>query len=211
MAGMELSIMDYFTEEHLEAFLEAFRALGPLPGILLTFLKSFIPPLPTLVIVGANAAIYGMWAGFLYSWIGLVSGCLLTFSFFRWAAGTSLMRRWSDKLKVQKLMGWAQKNGFSFVFLLSILPVGPFVLVNMAAGLTRMQVSSYAAAVALGKAVMVFCVSYIGTNLADFMEQPLKLVGVALFIAVSLWLNRRLQAYFASSVPVTPDAEAKIS
>ncbi|MBU5671670.1 TVP38/TMEM64 family protein [Paenibacillus brevis] len=208
MLGTELSLMDYFTEQQLEAFLEAFRSLGPLPGILLTFMKSFIPPLPTLVIVGANAAIYGMWAGFLYSWIGLVSGCLITFLFFRWAAGTPYMQRWATKPKVRKLMNWAQKNGFNFVFLLSMLPVGPFVLVNMAAGLTRMQITSFAVAVALGKAVMVFCVSYIGTNLTDFMEQPLKLAGVALFIGASIWMNRRLQAYFtASSVPLAPDTE----
>lgn len=210
MLGAELSLMDYFTEQQLEAFLESFRSLGPLPGILLTFMKSFIPPLPTLVIVGANAAIYGMWAGFLYSWIGLVSGCLITFLFFRWAAGTPYMQRWANKPKVRKLMNWAQKNGFNFVFLLSILPVGPFVLVNMAAGLTRMQITSFAVAVALGKAVMVFCVSYIGTNMTDFMEQPLKLAGVVLFIGASIWMNRRLQAYFAASAPLAPDTEIEI-
>lgn len=81
-------MMDYFTEQNIELFLERFRSLGPLPGILLTFLKSFVPPLPTIVIVGANAAIYGMWLGFLYSWIGLVSGSLLTFLLIRKAAET---------------------------------------------------------------------------------------------------------------------------
>lgn len=164
MSGAELSMMDYFTEQNIELFLERFRSLGPLPGILLTFLKSFVPPLPTIVIVGANAAIYGMWLGFLYSWIGLVSGSLLTFLLIRKAAETPFMRRWAAKPKVRKAMIWARRNGFSFVFLLSMLPVGPFVVINMAAGLTRMSAVSFGTAVALGKAVMVFCVSYIGTQ-----------------------------------------------
>ncbi|RCX16478.1 putative membrane protein YdjX (TVP38/TMEM64 family) [Fontibacillus phaseoli] len=208
MLDAELSIMDYFTEQHFQLFLDRFRSLGPLPGILLTFMKSFVPPLPTIVIVGANAAIYGMWQGFLYSWIGLVAGSLLTFMLIRKAAGTSLIRRWAEKPKVQKAMVWARKNGFSFVFLLSMLPVGPFVVINMAAGLTRMQVSTFATAVALGKAVMVFCVSYIGTHLSDFLDQPAKFLGVALFIAVSLWLNRKLQAYFtAVAAPAAGPAE----
>lgn len=205
MFGAELSIMDYFTEQNIELFLDRFRSLGPLPGILLTFMKSFVPPLPTIVIVGANAAIYGMWLGFLYSWIGLVSGCLLTFFIVRKATDAPFVRRWAAKPKVQKAMVWARRNGFSFVFLLSMLPVGPFVVVNMAAGLTRMPAASFTAAVALGKAVMVFCVSYIGTHLSDFAEQPLKLVGVAMFIAASLWLNRKLQAYFTAAAPTAAE------
>ncbi|MEF2967478.1 TVP38/TMEM64 family protein [Paenibacillus sp. M1] len=203
----ELGIMDYFAEQNIELFLERFRSLGPLPGILLTFLKSFIPPLPTIVIVGANAAIYGMWPGFIYSWLGLVSGSLLTFLIIRKVAGAPFMQRWALKPKVQKAMVWARKNGFSFVFLLSMLPVGPFVVINMAAGLTRMPIASFAAAVTLGKAVMVFCVSYIGTHLSDFVEQPLKLLGVALFISASLWLNRKLQSYFTSAGTVAEPAE----
>lgn len=208
MLDAELSIMDYFTEQNIQLFLDRFRSLGPLPGILLTFMKSFVPPLPTIIIVGANAAIYGMWQGFLYSWIGLVAGSLLTFLLIRKAAGSSLIRRWAKKPKVQKAMVWARKNGFSFVFLLSMLPVGPFVVINMAAGLTRMPVRTFAAAVALGKAVMVFCVSYIGTHLSDFVNQPAKFLGVALFIAASLWLNRKLQAYFtAAAVAAAEPAE----
>lgn len=109
------------------------------------------------------------------------------------------MRRWAAKPKVRKAMIWARRNGFSFVFLLSMLPVGPFVVINMAAGLTRMSAVSFGTAVALGKAVMVFCVSYIGTHLSDFAAQPAKLLGVAAFIAASLWLNRKLQSYFTAA------------
>ncbi|MGN7356736.1 TVP38/TMEM64 family protein [Paenibacillus sp. SAF-054] len=205
MFGTEISIMDSLTEQNIELFLERFRSLGPLPGVLLTFMKSFVPPLPTLVIVGANAAIYGLWLGFLYSWIGLVTGSLLTFWLIRKASDTPFIQRWAVKPKVRKAMVWAQRNGFSFVFLLSMLPIGPFVVINMAAGLTRMRAGSFAAAVALGKGVMVFCVSYIGTHLSDFIEQPAKFIGVALFIAASLWLNQRLQAYFTSAAAVAPE------
>lgn len=199
MSGTELGMMDYFTEQNIELFLERFRSMGPLPGILLTFLKSFVPPLPTIVLVGANAAIYGMWLGFLYSWIGLVTGSLVTFLLIRKAAETPVMLRWAAKPKVRKAMIWARRNGFSFVFLLSMLPIGPFVVINMAAGLTRMSAVSFGAAVALGKAVMVFCVSYIGTHLSDFAAQPFKLLGIAAFIAASLWLNRKMQSYFTAA------------
>ncbi|MEF7437680.1 TVP38/TMEM64 family protein [Paenibacillus lautus] len=191
-----LDIMSYFTQSNLEWFLDQFRALGPLPGILLTFLKSFIPPMPTIVIVGVNAAVYGLWAGFLYSWIGMVAGCLTTFLLVRKISGTPLIERWAKKPKVQRGMRWIQRNGFSYVFLLGILPIGPFVAVNVAAGLARMNVMSYLMAVTLGKGIMVFCVSYIGANLSDFMAEPFKLLGVLAFILLSLWGSRKLDSYF---------------
>ncbi|PCL93825.1 TVP38/TMEM64 family protein [Paenibacillus lautus] len=191
-----LDIMSYFTQSNLEWFLDQFRALGPLPGILLTFLKSFIPPMPTIVIVGVNAAVYGLWAGFLYSWIGMVAGCMTTFLLVRKISGTPLIERWAKKPKVQRGMRWIQRNGFSYVFLLGILPVGPFVAVNVAAGLARMNVMSYLMAVTLGKGIMVFCVSYIGANLSDFMAEPFKLLGVLAFILLSLWGSRKLDSYF---------------
>jgi len=191
-----LDIMSYFTQSNLEWFLDQFRALGPLPGILLTFLKSFIPPMPTIVIVGVNAAVYGLWAGFLFSWIGMVAGCLTTFLLVRKISGTPLIERWAKKPKVLRGMRWIQRNGFSYVFLLGILPVGPFVAVNVAAGLARMNVMSYLMAVTLGKGIMVFCVSYIGANLSDFMAEPFKLLGVLAFILLSLWGSRKLDSYF---------------
>ncbi|MCM3258697.1 TVP38/TMEM64 family protein [Paenibacillus lautus] len=202
--------MSYFTQSNLEWFLDQFRALGPLPGILLTFLKSFIPPMPTIVIVGVNAAVYGLWAGFLYSWIGMVAGCLTTFLLVRKISGTPLIERWAKKPKVQRGMRWIQRNGFSYVFLLGILPVGPFVAVNVAAGLARMNVMSYLMAVTLGKGIMVFCVSYIGANLSDFMAEPFKLLGVLAFILLSLWGSRKLDSYFVRKQSFH-DQEAKLN
>jgi len=52
---MDLShIESYFTEDNLKHLLEQYRSYGPFPGILLTFMKSFIPPLPTILIIGVN-------------------------------------------------------------------------------------------------------------------------------------------------------------
>lgn len=152
--------------------------------------------MPTIVIVGVNAAVYGLWAGFLYSWIGMVAGCFTTFLLVRKISGTPLIERWAKKPKVQRGMRWIQRNGFSYVFLLGILPVGPFVAVNVAAGLARMNLMSYLMAVTLGKGIMVFCVSYIGANLSDLMAEPFKLLGVLAFILLSLWSSRKLDSYF---------------
>ena len=199
MTPAALDIMSYITEENIRFWLEKFRSFGPLPGILLTFMKSFVPPLPTLLIVGVNGAVYGLWAGFLYSWIGMILGCTVTFLIVREIGKSAFVERWARKPRVQRSMVWIRRNAFGYVFLLSIFPVGPFVIINVAAGIARMRLLSFLLAVGCGKAIMIFSVTYIGSNVEQFLEHPARWVGVLLFIAVSLWASRKLERHFTRS------------
>ncbi|THF82648.1 TVP38/TMEM64 family protein [Cohnella fermenti] len=184
------------TEEDIRRWLREYRALGPLPGIALTFLKSFVPPLPTLVIVGVNAAVYGLWPGFLYSWLGMVLGCLTTFLIFRKLGNHRYARKWASKPSVGKAMIWIRRNSFSYVFLLSLFPVGPFVIINIAAALAGMPLRSFLIAILFGKAVMVLSVSYIGYDLQRFAEEPLRLGYVVLFVLASYIVSKKLESRF---------------
>lgn len=193
---LNLDLLSYMTEENLREWMERFRELGPLPGIFLTFLKSFVPPLPTVVIVGVNAAAYGLWLGFLYSWIGLIAGSMTTFLIVRAVASRPYFQRWAERPKVQKNLLWARRNAFSFVFILSMMPVGPFAIINTAAAVVRMPKLAFLLAIALGKAIMVLAVSYVGHDLGRFAERPYELLYVVGFLALSFWGSRRAEAYF---------------
>ncbi|AIQ14955.1 TVP38/TMEM64 family protein [Paenibacillus durus] len=192
-----LDVISWLTEENLRSMLERYRSLGPFPGIVLTFMKSFVPPLPTLLIVGLNAAVYGLWLGFLYSWVGLVAGCLATFLMIRKIGSQRFLRKWAQRPKVARAMEWVRRRGFSYVFLLSLFPVGPFVIINVAAGLAGMRLRSYLLALAAGKAVMVFAVSYIGNDAGRFIRNPVEMIYVALFVLLSLWGVKSIEAYFS--------------
>ncbi|MFD0673302.1 TVP38/TMEM64 family protein [Cohnella sp. GCM10027633] len=190
-------LLDGLTEENLQRLLEQYRALGPLPGIALTFMKSFVPPLPTIVIIGVNATVYGLWLGFLYSWIGIVCGCLATFWIVRRIAGHPYLDRWARKPRVQTSLQWVRRNAFGYVFLLSLFPVGPFVVINMAAAIARMRPRSFFIAIVFGKAIMVMAVSIVGHDLMRFVRHPAELLYVVAFVGVSLWISKRIEARFA--------------
>ncbi|AJY77686.1 TVP38/TMEM64 family protein [Paenibacillus beijingensis] len=195
---MELTdLSSYFTEQNIRELLERYRSFGPLPGIALTFLKSFVPPLPTLLIVGINAAVYGLWPGFLYSWLGIVGGSMTTFLIVRAMAAHPFLERWARRPKVAKRLKWMRRNAFGYVFLLSLFPVGPFVVVNMAAAIARMRIRSFLIAAGAGKGVMVFSVSYLGHDVGRLLKDPLQIVYVVLFVAASLLVSKRIEAYFA--------------
>lgn len=197
------------TEEHLLELLERYRELGPLPGIFVAFLKSFVPPLPTFAIIGLNAAVYGFWLGSLYSWFGLVLGCVTTFLIVRRLSGHPYWRRWAEKPKVTKSMRWIRRNAFSYVFVLSMFPIGPFVVINIAAGLARMRLLSFLIAVSLGKIVMVTAVSYVGDDWRRFVRHPEQLVVVALFIALSVFVSRRIEARYTREDDGTHKRDAR--
>lgn len=182
-------------EQTLLDWLARYRSYGPLPGILLTFLKSFVPPLPTILIVGVNAAVYGLWLGFLYSWIGIVLGCLTTFVIVRKIADRPYWVRWAERPSVSRGMKWVQRGAFSYVFLLSLFPLGPFVVINIAAAVARMRFRSFALAIMLGKAIMVLLVSYIGHDPARFLAHPEEAAYALLFIIITWWIGRRVEAY----------------
>lgn len=201
MTTAALDIMSYITEENIRFWLEKFRSLGPLPGILLTFMKSFVPPLPTLLIVGVNGAVYGLWAGFLYSWIGMVLGCTVTFLIVREIGKSAFVEKMGPQTARTAQYGMDSQKRIQLCFLLSIFPVGPFVIINIAAGIARMRLLSFLLAVGLGKAIMIFSVTYIGSNVEQFLEHPVRWIGVILFIAVSLWASRKLERHFTRFNP----------
>lgn len=68
--------------EFVQELLADYEKLGPLPGILLPFIEAFLPFLPLFVFVLANGAAYGLFEGFLYSWIGASFGSLGVFLLF---------------------------------------------------------------------------------------------------------------------------------
>ena len=45
-------------------------------GLISAFVESFLPILPLVAIVTANAALFGMIPGFVISWLGSVSGTI---------------------------------------------------------------------------------------------------------------------------------------
>ena len=65
----------------------AVLAAGSHPGILLPFIEAFLPFLPLIVLVMGNSATYGLWWGFLLSWIGVCLGSVTVFWIVRKLGG----------------------------------------------------------------------------------------------------------------------------
>jgi uncharacterized membrane protein YdjX (TVP38/TMEM64 family) len=176
-----------FSLDDIQTLLDQYSALGPLPGILLPLLEAFLPFLPLIVFVVANSNAYGIGFGFLYSWIGVSVGSVLVFFIARQIGMKYGERIRRKHPKMESFFSWIERKGFSPIFILSCFPFTPSVIINVSAGLSKIPFHTFIIATILGKAVMIFILSFLGHDIRALIEQPWRLI-VAATILIILWL-----------------------
>lgn len=199
-------IMDFYgleewlTSENILELIKKYRSFGPIPGVVLPMLEAFLPFLPLVVFVVANASAFGLWLGFLVSWIGTVTGSLLVFLIFRNYGQKKLLRFLYKNKQVQKLMEWVDRHGFGPLFLLLCFPFTPSAIVNIVAGLSKISRGQYALALMGGKLVMIFTISFIGYDVVSLIHKPVRTAIMAGVIFI-LWLvGKRIEARLNKSM-----------
>jgi uncharacterized membrane protein YdjX (TVP38/TMEM64 family) len=181
----------YFTEENILKLLEQYRDLGFLPGILLPMLESFVPILPLFLFVAGNAAAYGFWLGFIYSWVGVCLGSAIVFLLVRKYGQKRFLNFLNRHTNTTRMLTWVERHGFGMLFLIYCFPFTPSALVNVVGGLSRINIKTFLLALTLGKLVMIAIVSFIGYDFVDVLKSPLKL-GLIVFGIFVLWLGGKV-------------------
>ncbi|QHZ46146.1 MULTISPECIES: TVP38/TMEM64 family protein [unclassified Bacillus (in: firmicutes)] len=183
----------YFTEENLADFFQSYRAFGPFVAILLPFIEALLPFLPLIVFVVANVNSFGLWQGFILTWIGASAGSIAVFLFIRHFGQQKALGFIRRHPSVKKLMIWVEKRGFGPLFLLLCFPFTPSAAVNVVAGLSRISLLPFSLAVLCGKSVMIFMVSFVGHDLKALFTQPLRTAGVMIVILILWYAGKRVE------------------
>ncbi|PLT33823.1 TVP38/TMEM64 family protein [Bacillus sp. V5-8f] len=186
-------LREWFTLEKILDVIQQYRSLGPIPGILLPLLEAFLPFLPLVVFVLANASAFGLWLGFLFSWVGSVTGAMLVFFIFRKYGQKRMLRFLQKHKQVQRLMDWVDHHGFGPLFLLLCFPFTPSALVNVVAGLSKISPFQYALAVLAGKMVMIFTISFVGYDIVSLIHKPARTIIVLLIIVILWYAGKQIE------------------
>ena len=184
---MDFEILkEWMTLENIMKLIQEYRSFGPIPGIMLPMLEAFLPFLPLFLFVMANASAFGLWLGFLFSWVGACLGALLVFWIVRKYGRKRALNFLTRHKQVKKLMQWVDRRGFGPLFILLCFPFTPSSLVNIVAGLSKISRKQYMLAVLSGKFVMIFTVSFVGHDIQSLLTKPFRtaILGVVIFI---LW------------------------
>ena len=191
--GREEMMEEWLSIDKIVELSEQYRALGPFIGLFFPFIESFLPFFPLFVFVFANASAYGLWYGFLLSWIGTSLGSYVVFLLIRKYGQARILRSLTKRKRVQQLIHWVEKNGFGPLFLFICFPFTPSALVNLVAGLSDMKKKHYLFTLLAGKFVMIFMISFIGYDLKALLTQPIR-TAIVLVVIFLLWLiGKRLE------------------
>jgi uncharacterized membrane protein YdjX (TVP38/TMEM64 family) len=203
------TIKDWFTLENMMDLIQQYRSFGPIPGILLPLLEAFLPFLPLVVFVTANANAFGLWWGFLFSWIGATLGALIVFLLVKRYGEARVFRFLRKSRQVNRLTNWVDKHGFGPLFILLCFPFTPSAVVNVVAGLSSISIAQYMLAVVTGKMVMIFTISFIGYDIISLVKQPIRTVIVVAIIFV-LWLvGKRIEIHLNKKMELDQRIERK--
>ena len=167
-------------------------------GMTSVFIESFLPFLPLVALVTANAALFGMIPGLVISWIGSSAGTICLFFIVK-KISNKRFRKFLTNEKVEKAVDWVESKGLKLLFLAYACPFLPACVVTISQGLAKRDMAEFISAVISGKLVMFFIVSYIGKDIFGFITNPFKVSALVLitFIAWKIGnkLNKDLDQY----------------
>lgn len=169
-------------------------AHGPwaLPAAVAAFaLLAFIGA-PQFVLIAAAVVAFGPWAGMAYSWIGTWISALVGFGLGRLFGARVLADLNSPG--VDRFTALVARNGFTASLVVRLVPSAPFIVVNMAAGVTGMRLSSFALGTALGIIPKIALTAFAGSTVVRAMNGGGIGAAALLAAAAAIWIGAGLVA-----------------
>ena len=181
--------MEQFITDLVSSVTNVMGNLGIFSGILLIILESMIPILPLAVFIALNIITFGNLIGFIISWLSTILGCMLMFFICR------KLKNWFDKKykdneTVKKLRKKFNDISYSSLVLIMAIPFTPAFLVNIAAGLTNMNIKKYLYALLIGKIFLIIFWGFIGTSLINSFKNPMNLLYITIMLIICYIISK---------------------
>ena len=179
-----------------------------LPVTILAFILLAFVGMPQWVLIGAAVLTFGPVLGAAISWASTLISALVNFGLGRVMGGEKLRARLGER--AGRWVDRVSEEGVMAALLVRLVPVAPFVLINLAAGASTMRARDFAIGTGIGIVPKIVAIAVFGQGLVELLAGDnlllaLALVGVAAVIAVWLYLYRRRRAVRAEALE---DAEA---
>lgn len=125
-----------------------------------------------VVLTLAGGYLFGTWAGGLATVIGATLGAIAIFYAVRTSLGESLRRRAaSSGGRLKSIIDGVAAGAFGYILTLRLIPLVPFWLVNVAAGIAHAPPRAYALATLFGIMPASFIYSGIGAGIGTLIQR----------------------------------------
>lgn len=173
-------------EAAVERWMGAARGVWALPVAVAAFALLAFLGVPQFMLIAAAVVAFGTVRGFAYSWIGTMASALVGFYLGR-LAGARVLERFSGD-GVKRFMDHVGRNGFFASLVVRLVPSAPFIVVNMAAGVTPMRALDFSLGTAIGILPKIGLTAFAGESVARAMKGELGRDALWLVLVIIAWL-----------------------
>jgi uncharacterized membrane protein YdjX (TVP38/TMEM64 family) len=179
-------VLGFDGEATVERWLGAASGVWALPVAVVAFAALAFIGVPQFMLIAAAVVAFGPVTGFTYSWIGTMVSSLVGFYLGR-VAGARVLERFSGE-GVRRFMKLIGRNGFVASLIVRLVPSAPFIVVNMAAGVTPMRVTHFVAGTAIGIIPKIVLTAFAGASIIQVLKGEIGRNAVWLVLIAALWL-----------------------
>lgn len=184
------NIVDILSKGSIEQVANIIRSWGiaaPILSILLMILQSFIAPIPSFLIAGANGAVFGIWFGTLISWFGAMLGALGTFYLSRFFGEAFVKKYELAKGLWEKVDEISYRQGFKVILVGRLLPFISFDFLSYAAGLSNMKLAPFLVATGIGMIPGTMAYVVLGNEMSKLSSYS-KIINMIAISAIFIFL-----------------------
>lgn len=187
---------NFVSPDYVRKYVDSFGIWSPVVFVALYILCSllFVPSTPFIL---ASGVLFGPFRGFIYVMIGSLVVAFISFYAVRFFGEGAVRKILKDNYKdLYKYDKKIQKRGVWSVFLLRLLPV-PFMVMNVALGLTQIRTSHYMVGTMLGIIPTSFLFVFLGESFIQLNVYYAIVISI-LFILISMIIYRKNRALYSS-------------
>ena len=189
-SGLIGRLSDY---DELVKTMRASGVRGPLICIAVQIGQVIVFPIPGEVTQIAAGYVFGAWAGFLYSWIGIMIGSALAYTISR-IVGRPVIQKIIGGKRLEKIDNALDTGkGRSALFLLFLVPGMPKDSLSFGVGLTDFRMGEFIVLSGLGRAPALLFSTMIGSQIQerDYTSIAITLVVAALVIGAAYLYEKK--------------------
>lgn len=181
----------------IEVTINALGPYGVIFSCLLIVIESVIPILPLSLFIAILYIKYGPVTGFIISWIFTIIGCTMSFFLFQKVFQKKVDEKLRQNEKFKKILEIIDDINFRQIVVLLAIPFTPAFLVNIAAGISKINYKKYLPALIIGKIFLVYFWGEIGLTLMESLKNPEAIIKIVIMVViayiVSYIVNKKLK------------------
>jgi len=176
--------------EEVEEWTGQFGAYGPLVIIGIIIIETIIAPIPGTLVPIVIGALYGIWPGILYAWVGNMIGSIIAFWIAR-KLGRPGVKRIISEEKIQRYDGYLHRRRI-MIWVAYFIPLLPLDVLSFVIGLSQIRFRFFLGVIAVGFTGNLLLLTLFGERLilATGWEKAMWIFVTLLFLIAAVVIER---------------------